>query len=78
MMPFAKGVSAKSQKLNDQGEEVDSDYHRLMRIFMGAGYHGFVGIEYEGTQYPDCKGGVLDTKKFLEKCMAELSKDFKA
>ncbi len=77
LMPFAKGVSAKSQKFNEEGEEVDSDYHRLMRIVEEAGYHGFVGIEYEGEQYPDRKGGVLATKKLLEKCMAELSKNFK-
>ena len=48
-MPFAKGVSAKSQKFNYQGEEVNSDYHRLIRIVMEAGYHGFVGIEYGGA-----------------------------
>jgi len=77
-MPFAKGISAKSEMFNDQGEEVNSDYHRLMRIVEEAGYHGFVGIEYEGPQYPDRKGGVLATKRLLEKCMAELSKDFKA
>ncbi len=78
LMPFAKGVSAKSEKFDEQGEEVNSDYHRLMRIVMEAGYRGFVGIEYEGAQYPDRKGGVLATKKLLDKCMSELSKDFKA
>ncbi len=78
LMPFAKGVSAKSEEFDANGEEVHSDYHRLMRIVMEAGYRGFVGIEYEGAQYPDRKGGVLATKRLLEKCHEELKKEFKA
>lgn len=77
LMPYAKGVSAKTVQFDDKGEETKSDYHRLMRIVEEAGYHGFVGIEYEGEQFPDRKGGVLATKRLLEKCMTELGKDFK-
>ena len=77
LMPYAKGVSAKSVEFDSNGEETKSDYLRIMRIVLEAGYRGFVGIEYEGTQYPDRKGGVLATKKLLEKCRKELSKEFK-
>ncbi len=78
LMPWAKGVSAKSEHFDDKGEETLSDYHQLMRIVVEAGYRGFVGIEYEGPQYPDRKGGVLATKRLLEKCHEELKKEFKA
>lgn len=77
LMPYAKGVSAKSQEFDENGEEVYSDYHRIMRIVMEAGYRGFVGIEYEGEQLTP-KEGVLVTNRLLEKCHKELIKDFKA
>lgn len=77
LMPYAKGVSAKSQEFDENGEEVHSDYHRIMRTVLEAGYRGFVGIEYEGEQLTP-KEGVLATKRLLEKCHKELTKDFKA
>ena len=76
LMPYAKGVSAKSQAFDEKGEEIHSDYHRIMRIVMEAGYRGFVGIEYEGDQLSP-REGVLATKRLLEKCHDELIKDFK-
>jgi L-ribulose-5-phosphate 3-epimerase len=71
MMPFAKGVSAKSHDFNEQGDEVHTDYRRMMKIVLKAGYHGRVGIEYEGEKLPE-KEGVLATKKLLEKVRDEL------
>jgi hypothetical protein len=56
----------------------DKDFHILKNIGIEAGYQDHSGIEYEGEQYPDRKGGVVVTKKLPEKCMAELSKEFKA
>jgi L-ribulose-5-phosphate 3-epimerase len=72
MMPFAKAVSAKSQEFNPDGEEMRTDYRRMMRIVLGAGYHGYVGIEYGGEK-PDENEGVLTTKKLLEKIRDEFS-----
>jgi sugar phosphate isomerase/epimerase len=77
LMPYAKGVSAKSNEFDQNGEEIHSDYHRIMRIVMEAGYRGFVGIEYEGEQLSP-REGVLATKRLLEKCHRELAKEFKA
>lgn len=66
MMPYAKAVSAKSHEFNDEGEEVRTDYHRMLKIVLGAGYKGYVGVEYEGDKHPPREGCVL-TKELLEK-----------
>lgn len=66
LMPFAKGVSAKSHDFNPQGEETTKDYTRLMNLVKAAGYRGYVGIEYEGSRMSE-KDGILATKALLEK-----------
>lgn len=74
LMPFAKGVSAKSHEFDEEGEEAHTDYHKMMRIVcVKHNYHGFVGIEYEGSKLgePD---GIRATKKLLERVRAELAK----
>ena len=48
LMPFAKGVSAKSNVFDAEGNERNMDYYRIMNIVKDSGYKGFVGIEYEG------------------------------
>jgi L-ribulose-5-phosphate 3-epimerase len=65
MMPFAKGVSAKTYDFDEKGNETTLDYARIMKIVTGAGYHGFVGIEYEGSRLSEPEG-IKATKKLLE------------
>jgi len=72
LMPFAKGVSAKSHDFDAQGNESHTDYRRMMRIVLDAGYHGYTGIEYEGEKLSE-PDGVRATKKLLEKVRAEIS-----
>ena len=48
LMPFAKAVSAKAHQFNEEGDETKTDYHKMMKIVVDAGYHGYVGIEWEG------------------------------
>ena len=71
LMPYAKGVSAKSKVFNEIGDEANMDYYRLMKIVDDAGYKGFVGIEYEGSELSE-KEGVIATKKLLEKIIQTL------
>ena len=73
MMPYAKGVSAKTYGFNAQGDETEIDYFRMMKIVLDAGYHGYVGIEYEGpvTSEPE---GVKLTKALLERVRDKLAK----
>ena len=49
LMPFAKGVSAKSHEFDVQGNETKTDFIKMMKIVLDAGYSGFVGVEYEGS-----------------------------
>lgn len=71
LMPFAKSVSAKSNDFDAQGNETHTDYRRMMKIVVDAGYHGYVGVEYEGGGSEE--EGVLATKRLLEKVRGELS-----
>ncbi len=64
LMPFAKGVSAKSHDFDEQGNEVHTDYFRMMKIVLDAGYRGYVGIEYEGSKL-DEYAGIRATKALL-------------
>jgi len=72
MMPFAKAVSAKSHDFDKKGNEIQIDYLRMMKIVVGAGYHGYVGIEYEGDRLPEIDG-IIATKKLLERVRTRLS-----
>ena len=66
LMPFAKAVSAKSQEFDNDGNETKTDYLKMMGIVIEAGYHGYVGIEYEGRGLSE-DAGVRATKKLLER-----------
>ena len=70
-MPFAKGVSAKSHDFDDDGNETHTDYIKMMKIVLDAGYSGFVGIEYEGSKISE-PDGIRATKKLLERVREKL------
>jgi hypothetical protein len=72
LMPFAKGVSAKSHEFDTEGNETKTDYRRMMQIVLSFGYRSYVGIEYEGSQLSE-PDGIRATKKLLETVRAELS-----
>lgn len=73
MMPYAKAVSAKSNDFDANGNEIHTDYRRMMKIVLEAGYHGHVGIEYEGEKLSE-PDGIRATKALLEKVLAEFSR----
>lgn len=64
MMPFAKAVSAKSHDFDADGNETQTDYLRMMKIVLEAGYRGYCGIEYEGNKLSE-PDGIRATKKLL-------------
>jgi L-ribulose-5-phosphate 3-epimerase len=72
MMPAAKGVSAKSHDFDAEGNETKTDYRRMMKIVLAAGYHGYVGIEYEGSKLSE-PDGIRATKKLLEQVRIDFS-----
>lgn len=74
LMPFAKGVSAKSQDFDADGNETRIDYARMLDIVRRAGYRGYIGIEYEGTRLPE-PDGIRATKALLERYRAEAPRE---
>jgi L-ribulose-5-phosphate 3-epimerase len=72
LMPFAKAVSAKSHEFDAAGNEILTDYSRMMQIVKDAGYRSFVGIEYEGDKHSEPEGVRL-TKALLERVRAQLT-----
>lgn len=66
LMPYAKAVSAKSHVFDDDGNESRTDYFKMMKIVLEAGYSGYVGIEWEGNK-PDEYEGIRLTKRLLER-----------
>lgn len=73
MMPFAKAVSAKSHEFDEQGNEAKTDYRRMLKIVLDAGYHGHLGIEYEGDKLSE-PDGIRATKKLLERLRDEFAR----
>lgn len=71
MMPFAKGVSAKTHDFTANGSEAHTDYWKMMKIVLAAGYHGHVGIEYEGSYLSEPEG-IRKSKALLEMVRREL------
>lgn len=71
LMPFAKGVSAKSHEFDENGNEVRSDYKRMLQTVKNAGYKGYIGIEYEGNSLSEPEG-IMATKRLLERIGKEI------
>lgn len=72
LMPFAKGVSAKTYDFDDQGNCVETDFAKMLSIVKDAAYRGYIGIEYEGTKLSE-EEGVRATKRLLEKVAGTLN-----
>ena len=71
-MPYAKAVSAKSNNFDLEGNETQTDYYKIMKIVLDAGYNGYVGIEYEGNALEEMEG-IRATKNLLERVGSALS-----
>ena len=66
LMPYAKAVSAKSHSFNWKGNEINTDYKKMINIVLSAGYNGYIGIEFEGSEVDEIEGIQL-TKNLMEK-----------
>ena len=73
LMPFAKAVSAKSHDFDEEGNDTQTDYLKMMRIVLKHGYHGYCGIEYEGSRLSEPEG-IKATKKLLERVREQLAR----
>ena len=83
LMPYAKAVSAKAydwaadpnpnvshDQRADRGTVVD--FKRCLEIVLKHGYHGYIGIEYEG-HYQTPMQGVAMTKAVMDRLLVELA-----
>ena len=66
MLPYAKGVSAKSYDFDNHGEQPKIDYKKLLDIVKASGFKGYIGIEFEGNTQPEYEG-IRKTKSLLQK-----------
>ncbi len=73
LLPFAKGVSAKTYDFDADGNESSIDYGRILRMVKDAGFTGYVGIEYEGHSLT-ANEGIAKTKAMLERIGSGLTK----
>ena len=66
VVPYAKGVSAKSYDFDAKGNETLLDYPGLIEVVKKSGYAGAIGIEYEGKRLSEADG-IRATKALLER-----------
>lgn len=70
MLPFAKGVSAKTYDFDAKGEQPKMDYKRLLDIVKKSGFEGYIGIEFEGKNQSEAYG-IRKTKALIERYWSE-------
>jgi sugar phosphate isomerase/epimerase len=76
LMPYAKGVHAKTHLFDGAGNDTETDFYRMFRIIKDSGFKGWISIEYEGglfrmyakdNKYLEDQQGILATKTLVEK-----------
>ncbi|WP_394747788.1 sugar phosphate isomerase/epimerase family protein [Spongiimicrobium salis] len=72
LMVHAKAVSAKSHDFDEEGNETNTDYVKMLQIVKDAGYSGYIGVEYEGNVLGE-EEGILATKDLMLKAAKKLS-----
>ncbi|GMN05132.1 sugar phosphate isomerase/epimerase [Croceitalea sp. MTPC5] len=68
LMPYAKGVSAKSHHFDEQGNEIHTDFYRMLKIVKDSDFKGHIGIEYEGDGLSE-EDGIAATLSLLNKAI---------
>jgi len=71
ILPYAKGVSAKSQFFDLQGNESSIDYNKMLSLVIKSGYKGYIGVEYGGFLMGPIDGTIA-TKNLLNKTLKNL------
>ena len=72
LIPFAKGVSAKSHDFDAEGNEIHTDFRKMLTIVKESNFSGYIGVEYEGSKLSEIEG-IKATKRLLEKVREELA-----
>ena len=56
MLPYARSISAKSYSFDNNGNSIEIDYYRMLKIIKDSGYNGYISIEYEGDGHSEEEG----------------------
>ncbi len=76
LLPYAKGISAKSTQFDLKGNETTTNFKKMLRLIKKSNFEGYISIEYEGAirdtfsqknNHLSTHEGILATKKLLEK-----------
>ncbi|HLP74850.1 MAG TPA: sugar phosphate isomerase/epimerase family protein [Bacteroidales bacterium] len=73
LMPFAKGVSGKTHDFDENGNETQIDYAKMMKIIADSGYKGYIDVEYEGSKLSE-EEGIKATIALLKKVIEPYNK----
>ncbi len=71
LMPKAFAVSAKSHVFDENGNEKEIDYKKMLSIVKEAAYSGYIGVEYEKISLSE-EDGIIATKNLLLKAASEI------
>jgi sugar phosphate isomerase/epimerase len=66
LLPYAKGISAKSLNFDASGNEDTIDFDRMFKIISDGKWSGIVGIEYEGSKLSE-EEGIRKTVELLRR-----------
>ena len=66
MLPYARSVSAKSLNFDKEGNSIEIDFYKMMKIVKDFGYKGYISVEYEGTSHSE-EEGIQLTKDLMIK-----------
>ena len=66
MLPYAKGVSAKTYDFDQNGEQPLMDYKKLLGIVNDSGFKGYIGVEFEGANQSE-DSGIRNTIALIKK-----------
>jgi len=73
LLPYAKGVSAKSYAFDEDGNETTIDFYQMIELVREVGYTGYVGVEYEGDELSEAEG-IEATQALLQKAFLYVTK----
>jgi len=72
MMPYVKGISAKTHYFNEKGDCVETDFYKMLKIIKDGGYRGYISAEFEGPNLTE-EEGIKKTIALLRKAGAQVS-----
>lgn len=74
IMPYAKGVSGKTHDFDQNGNETQIDYEKMMKIISESGFKGYIDVEYEGNVLSEDEG-IKASIALLKKVTAPYNKN---